>query len=111
MINIKDTFRRFVEKHICAPLPPELDDETNYGLTADCVARWTSHHPAYVKHQLDLMEIAGLDTNPLNIAEVLLRYCERERLPRPSDRVLRREQAFASFYAHNPPAPRTNELS
>lgn len=54
------TLKNFVNKHIVADMPPELDDEMNYGFMIADVAKAEKVHPEKIKHLKEVFEAAGI---------------------------------------------------
>lgn len=84
-MEIKKALKKFWDTHVAGNMPPELDDERNYGLTIDHIARKTTHHPEAIQETLKNLEALGLPKERIyderRLQETLAHYqkaCERE---------------------------------
>jgi hypothetical protein len=53
------SLKSFWKKHICADMPPELDDENNYGRFLDRAAKMTNYHPTLLAGIMKQAECFG----------------------------------------------------
>lgn len=62
MLNaIKSGFSSFVKKHIVDDIPPELDDENNYGFLIADVAKAENVHPEKILRLKAVWELLGIN--------------------------------------------------
>jgi len=82
--HLRGIFKRFMDG-LVTEMPPELEDEANYGFIIDQMSRVTGHNPLVIKKELEDWKAIGIgiDTeDPSNIDKLIEHYRERNGLPK-----------------------------